>query len=660
MALLTEFPSGYHKSEPLNKSFDMIVRDWSRQQFGGDDIVDEIRKALSTGVAAQITAGGAVTAGNNNPGETTALRLENLDNTMTSVLATAEHLKIFRWLHKEPSKQPFYQWNRRESYGSTRGFFGFQEGSAPNGGKGQWSRNGAYVKFLGTKGGVTHPAVLTNILGGMSVDPVAEDQLGRTMDFMQRIERAVMYGDEDIYDVSGSDANYDGILKQLTRARSKNIIDLEGKPLTLDVIANVASRLVSEGKLLSFNDISLFMSPQNIEDFGKLRYSTILGTADGVGGPGTRVDRADLTTSARNNLIAGLSIVGQATSFGVIPFEWSIFTEPVEGSDPLVTGDPSAPAAPSPIVPIFANVVASSGASVAAGSESTVTGAVQVIAKRVNGSVTTSLSGTYYTRDVAPGSAMINDARDGMAFTGLSVSTLSVPSLLNVAGNITTGVGYAQTYADITTGGTGYMAGINEGKLCHNITVSAASSKHDATADTFYWYRASSVNDNGESAASWVSSASVSPTSSYVVKLLIPRVQGSGLSAARAYRIYRLASTVQNPVNQPSLSSSTVGVGTAGWQFVGYVADPGAGDWVEFTDSNGASSDYTNFRPGTNIAPLLCRNSADLCIAQMSPLLKMPLAPTSTTFEYLLLLYHTLVLKAPERQFIFKNVGKLN
>jgi hypothetical protein len=63
--------------------------------------------------------------------------------------------------------------------------------------------------------------------------------------------------------------------------------------------------------------------------------------------------------------------------------------------------------------------------------------------------------------------------------------------------------------------------------------------------------------------------------------------------------------------------------------------------------------------PNTNIAPLICRNPADLCIAQMSPLLKMPLAPVSTTFEYLLLLYHTLVLKAPERQIIFKNVGAL-
>ena len=63
--------------------------------------------------------------------------------------------------------------------------------------------------------------------------------------------------------------------------------------------------------------------------------------------------------------------------------------------------------------------------------------------------------------------------------------------------------------------------------------------------------------------------------------------------------------------------------------------------------------------PDTNLAPLLCRNPADLVVAQMSPLLKMPLAPVSTTFEYLLLLYHTLVVKAPERQIIFKNVGLL-
>lgn len=617
MSLLTDFPSGYHKPEPINKSFDMIVRDWSRQQFGGDEIVDEIRKALNTGVTptsgsynmggtyansawsggtvANYSAhgNGAIVPGTNYvAGEVSALRLENLDNTMTSVLATAEHLKIFRFLHKEPSKQPFYQWNRRESYGSTRGFFGFTEGGLPTGGKGQWSRNGTYVKFLGTKGGVTHPAVLTNILGGMSVDPVAEDQLGRTMDFMQRIERQIMYGDEDIVDSTGTDSNYDGLVKLLTNQRSKNIIDLAGKPLTMDTLANIASRLVSEGKLLSFSDVTLFMSPQNIEDFGKLRYSTTLsGTTNAVGGPGTTVDRADLTTSARTNLLAGLSIVGQATSFGVIPFEWSIFTEPVEGGDMLGTSDPNAPTVPS----------------------STLSGA--------------------------------------------------------------------------PTGGIwGSTAQLTAVTACGNAT---ATSNFDGTKA--YFYRVSSVNDAGESTTALFSlsaEASVKPTSAQEIRLRIPRVTGSGLGAARAYRIYRAekgsASVGATNSDSPPGTSAVDAQGNSVWKFVGYVADPAgpnssqenvadgtygpkgvfqnspSNTYVTFVDRNGTSELYNNFMPSTNIAPLICRNSADLCIAQMSPLLKMPLAPVSTTFEYLLLLYHTLVLKAPERQFIFKNVGKLN
>ncbi|NBV82508.1 hypothetical protein EBR57_00060 [bacterium] len=608
MALLTEFPSGYRKSEPLNKSFDMIVRDWSRQQFGGDEIVEEIRKALNTGVTTPVynnaaatganlvgwtgtsygygqangygadhTAGTVLTSAYGDPryeaGNLSALRLENLDNTMTSVLATAEHLKIFRWLHKEPSKQPFYQWNRRESYGSTRGYFGFAEGGLPNGGKGQWSRNGAYVKFLGTKGGVTHPAVLTNILGGMSVDPVAEDQLGRTMDFMQRIERAILYGDEGILDNSGVDSNYDGLVKLLTKQRTKNVIDMKGAPLTMDGIANVASRLVSEGKLLSFADVTLFMSPQNIEDFSKLRYSTVLGTNNAISGPGTTVDRSDITSSARTNLLAGLSIVGQSTSFGVIPFEWSIFTEPVEGGTLLTVGDSGAPGAPN------------------------------------NGSAWTT--------------------------TTLTVAT----DLISDIGNPST--------ASSFPAGTYNIGAFTAG------SPSSFPTNAGGSTDVAYWYRISSVNDVGESTASYASTHAVSPTgSTQEVRIRFPRVTGSGLNQARAYRVYRAEVTIGDAI--PAISSPL-------WQYVGYVPDSNGGNaHQEFTDRNGASSLYNNIRPGTNIAPLLCRNSADLCVAQMSPLLKMPLAPVSTTFEYLLLLYHTLVLKAPERQFIFKNVGKLN
>lgn len=548
MSLLTSFPPGYAKPEPLNKSFDMIVRDWSRQQFGGDAVVEEIRKALSTGIYSRgaIAPGGEWVAG-----EASALRLENLDNTMTSVLATAEHLKIFRFLHKEPSKQPFYQWNRRDSYGSTRGFFGFKEGGLPTGGQGQWSRHGAYVKFLGTKGGVTHPVVLTNILGGMSMDPVAEDQLGRTMDFMQRIERAVMYGDEDITDDKGGDTNYDGLLKQLTVARPKNVIDLGGKPLNLDVIAGAATRLVTEGKLLSFNDLTLFMSPQNIEDLGKLRYQTILGDNGAFTGPGTTVDRLDLTTAARNNLTLGLSVVGQATAFGVIPFEWSIFTEPIEG--------------------------------------------------------------------------------------GLSLNSLGSKA--------DAGSPAAPALDDITA------------RTSTNANATSNFTPTNAGGDLFH-YAISSVSDVGESLAAY--GGAVEIYANQEVVLDITRVTGD--NRATAYRVYRVKNaTPQATVQGMSSSAKSAFLARPDWRFVGYVADTGdTNTTVQFIDRNGTAELHNNFMPDTNIAPLVCRNPADLVVAQMSPLLKMPLAPVSTTFEYLLLLYHTLVLKAPERQIIFKNVGALS
>ena len=581
MSLLTEFPSGYRRPEPLNKSFDMTVRDWSRQQFGGDDIVDEIRKALNTGIVT--TAGsnqyGPVypNSGGQGAGQGSALRLENLDNTMTSVLATAEHLKIFRFLHKEPSKQPFYQWNRRDSYGSTRGHFGFAEGGAPTGGAGQWSRNGAYVKFLGTRGGVTHPAVLTNILGGMSVDPVAEDQLGRTMDFMQRIERAVMYGDEAILDASGSDSNYDGLLKQLTTKRKKNIIDMKGKPLTMDVLANTASRLVTEGKLLSFQDVTLFMSPQNIEDFGKLRYSTQLGSINNVAnvpfGPGTSVDRSDMSSSPRNNLLAGLSIVGQSTSFGVIPFEWSIFTEPVEGGAPLTTGDsgtgvPAAPASGGQLVITAANN-ASSG----------------IVSNMEVGYYAYGISAVSDAGESAPTAVIYGVAVSGTTGTNIASATGLTDLALNSVANVTSTVSRTE------------------------VSVAAGDS----------------------------------------VILTVPAVD-----KAKSFRIYRCKLTASGEAT-PGFGA-TDSTGANRWQYVGHL--PGTAG--TFTDRNGTPELYNNFRGGTNIAPLICRNSADLCIAQMSPLLKMPLAPTNTTFEYLLLLYHTLVLKSPERQFIFKNVGALN
>jgi hypothetical protein len=62
--------------------------------------------------------------------------------------------------------------------------------------------------------------------------------------------------------------------------------------------------------------------------------------------------------------------------------------------------------------------------------------------------------------------------------------------------------------------------------------------------------------------------------------------------------------------------------------------------------------------PGTGYVFILERSPENLVLAQMTPLLRFPLAVVNTTIEFLLLLYHTLVVKVPERQYIYKNVGR--
>jgi hypothetical protein len=74
---------------------------------------------------------------------------------------------------------------------------------------------------------------------------------------------------------------------------------------------------------------------------------------------------------------------------------------------------------------------------------------------------------------------------------------------------------------------------------------------------------------------------------------------------------------------------------------------------VSFTDENA-------WRPQTGMIVMVDRTPYNLAIAQMLPMLKWPLAITSTTVEWLILLYHALVVKAPQRMYIIKNIGRLN
>lgn len=152
-------------------------------------------------------------------------------------------------------------------------------------------------------------------------------------------------------------------------------------------------------------------------------------------------------------------------------------------------------------------------------------------------------------------------------------------------------------------------------------------------AGTYYWW-ASAGNDSGESAAVYLGSATVQP--GQVVNMTIAPGSSNG-QPVTWFRIYR--GDVQDMYDEGTGCIATVNAYNA--------------QTVVFTDTN-------TIRPQTGMIVIVDRTPSNLAVAQMLPMLKWPLAITSTTVEWLILLYHALVVKAPQRMYIVKNIGRLN
>lgn len=462
------------------KSFEQMGREMFGENFSGDAVVAELQKAIATGALSGYYS------------DMTALRLENLDSTMTSVLFKQSHLKIFNALPRIPSAQPLFQWNRRNAYGSSRGAVGFREGGAPKGSTSKWTRNSIMNKYYGVRGGYTHQALITGQMGGSLVDPVAEENRNRTLELLEKTERGIVFSDKLVLDGSGNEVHYDGLLKQIDGAAVGSVIDKKGQPLDFEDFELYGERLVTVGKLLNFDSLKSWFTPFVLSDLAKLK---------------TQSERKALTGDSNPGYRPGTPLKGYDSQFGFFPFDTSIFLNAVEDGKMLAADEPNAPAAP------------------------------------------------------------------------------AAPS-----------------------------------------PVAASATDSNMTAGSYYYF-ASSVNDDGESAATVAAAAAV-VTDGQKVTVTITRVSG-----ATRYRVYRgLAADGSD----------------AGW--IADVPQPGVGN-ASYVDKN-------QIMPGTGMAIILNMQEEDIVLAQMAPLIKFPLAIVSTTVEFLLLLYHVLVVKAAERMIVVKNIGR--
>ncbi|UOF90780.1 hypothetical protein LSG31_00410 [Fodinisporobacter ferrooxydans] len=304
------------------RSFNQLAKsayggNWS----GVENYMAQLSKPLAKALATSAVPGFA--DGSN-------LVLQNLDSIMTSVLFTEDQLVKQRFIERVPSINPIFQWNRRNQYGSSRGTMAFAEGGIGPVGNGSWARNTAPVKFFGIQRGTTVIANLAGALGGMFDNPVEEEEYDGTMQLLGGVERALIWGNSTIVDSGGNDIFYDGFYRQLKANRPKNIIDMHGKPMTFDVISEIAA-LYAKAFVTSARNVGAFLSPDTIATLQLMKQ---------------QAERNNDMSSRDGGFAAGTPLDGYRTQIGWIPFIQDVFTEPVDnGRSPLTTADSGAPGA---------------------------------------------------------------------------------------------------------------------------------------------------------------------------------------------------------------------------------------------------------------------------------------------------------------------------
>lgn len=313
--------------ERLIKSFGDLLSEQYGSNFTSDWAVEQFRNELVKGMA---SGPGVGSFGDMNP-----LMLQNLDDTMTSVLFDEDHLKFFATLPRVPSVNLNYQYNKRLSYGGGRRAPGFTEGGAPRGGTSRYERDSAIIRFMGVKRGLTHPLMRIGELGGSQVDPVAEENRNGTLELLEELERTIFFGDSLITDNSGFTVNYDGIRKQITNspvAAKGNYVDLQGDYLTLEKLEDFSKLLIKNYFVKNFKSLQCLASADVVSDFSKQRLN---------------IDRHEVQQGRINPQMAGLPFKGYSSTFGDIPIASHLFFERVLGDAPLSEqaekGAPSTP-----------------------------------------------------------------------------------------------------------------------------------------------------------------------------------------------------------------------------------------------------------------------------------------------------------------------------
>jgi hypothetical protein len=229
--------------------------------IGSQAEVDELNKALSAGTQRPPASGGS------------ALRVESLEATLRTVTFSLNHIKLWPKIPKLPAYSTVEEYNLLQSYGADAGAF-TNEGDLPEAQDSTYTRQVAYVKFLGTVGEVTHPMTLVRPAHG---NVIALETQNKAVWLVERLERALFGARSDVIA-----QEFDGLDKQIldgsgytnpwdtypVPAVNSQVIDLRGASFTEDNLEDGANRIVENYG----TPTGMYLAPKANSDLAKQFY----------------------------------------------------------------------------------------------------------------------------------------------------------------------------------------------------------------------------------------------------------------------------------------------------------------------------------------------------------------------------------------------------
>lgn len=276
--------------------------------------IDDLRKALAAG--AEINAPGSAV-----PGDGFALRTESLESTLHNMSFEMDEVKLWKGMPRVPANQVVEEFNRMLSYSKDGarefGLGWMTEGDLPEEQDTTYERAYVVIKFLGVVGRVTH---VMNTLRPAHGSVIATETGNKTMFLLQQLESGLFFADSSLMPEA-----FDGLLPLITAGAPQNVIDLRGRHIDEEAMADGMLRIRDGFGLATdfYSDTGVF------SDFSK-----------------TVLDRQRFGTAPQPGVI-GATVTAFQGQHGKINLHDSIFIQP--GSTAAAAGTGTAakrPAAP--------------------------------------------------------------------------------------------------------------------------------------------------------------------------------------------------------------------------------------------------------------------------------------------------------------------------